>query len=1268
MKKITLFLTSLFIIHYSLFSQEPLIQWQNTIGGSGEDFLISSEQTMDGGYILGGYSISPVSGDKTEGILGGISIYYDYWIVKLNSTGIIEWQNTIGGEKMDWLSSVHQLADGNYIVGGTSTSWSYYDKTLPNHDLYGDYWIMKLDATGNIIWQRVYGGGSEDRLSDCIPVTGGGYIVAGSSKSGIGFEKTEGTMGSPYYDYWILKVNALGGIVWQNTIGGSDKDSLTSIIQTSDGGFLAGGYSRSPVSGDKTDPIIGTDIYTYDYWVVKLDGSGNIQWQKTIGGNRNDYLENINQTPDGGYVLIGNSNSPISGNRTLECYDGGWGLDFGTKDCWVVKLDASGNILWQKIIGGENEDVLQSSAKTADGGFICGMKSKSPIGEEKTENYTGGIIQYDYWILKLDANGNILWQNVLGGTLDETLGCVSSTADGGFFIGGSSKSFSGGDKTETNYGLNDYWVLKLGPQTGTPVEYFPDVDHDGFGDPLSSCFAYEPTPKFITTELDCNPINSHQNPAFDEICDGIDNNCDGSIDEGLVGCNPGPAFEWQKDYGGDKSDLARFAIPTADNGFLVGASSSSGMNGNKTEPSFGDYDYWILKLNASGNIEWQNTIGGTYGDYVTCAIQTDDGGYLIGGYSNSGITGDKTEPYLGGHDYWIIKLNSTGIIEWQKVYGGNLTDYLITMISTSDGGYLLAGYSESGISIYKTEANIGLYDYWVVKINNTGIIEWDNTYGGSLDDYLSSAIQTSDNGYLFGGSSRSNISDDKSEDRIGSYSDMWVIKTNNSGNIEWENTIGGNNTDGISDLAMTSDGNYFIAGISESGINHDKDVNLVGETDFWLLKLNSAGDIIWQKDIGGSDYESLADICPTIDGGFLLAGSSVSPISGDKSEPSFENPEFPDEDSDYWLVKLDADGEIQWQNSIGGDVDDELVSVEQTADGGIILNGQTNSGISGDKTEALKMESFAAFSDSWLIKLSGACFGTETCNTLDDDCNGLIDDGVVETINISAGGLTTFCQGGSILLTATYSGTSVQWKKNGTNIAGATASTYSVNKTGDYTCVTTSPCGTATSTLIHVTVNKNPTASITAGGATTFCAGGNVTLTEAAVAGSTYQWYKGAAAIGGATSTNYLATTAGNYKCRVTKTASGCFKNSNVITVTIPCREDNPANPANLVNPAFAIYPNPNNGTFTINYEAGSTSSFEGGIRGMTFLEVYNSLGQLIYSLQLCAASFGNSSNGNIYETISISEGSCGDNLSPGIYFVRINQADNYSEQKLIIN
>ncbi|MFI5170970.1 MAG: T9SS type A sorting domain-containing protein [Chitinophagales bacterium] len=730
-----------------------------------------------------------------------------------------------------------------------------------------------------------------------------------------------------------------------------------------------------------------------------------------------------------------------------------------------------------------------------------------------------------------------------------------------------------------------------------------------------------------------------------------------------------PLIEWQNTIGGAEDDELRCIEQTDDGGFILAGYSYSDISGDKSENSLGT-DYWIIKLNNSGEIEWQNTIGGMGDDWVESVHQTTDGGYIVGGFSYSGISGDKTEgAYLDPYgektaDYWVIKLNSFGNIEWQNTIGGNKWDYLNSLEQTSDGGYILGGYSSTGISGDKTENAKGNYDYWVVKLNALGSIVWQNTIGGNNFDGLKSIQQTVDGGYILGGYSLSGISGDKAEGNFGG-NDYWVIKLNNSGDIVWQNTIGGNGQDYVYSIDQTFDGGYILGGFSTSDSSGDKMEMNIGDSsyyDLWILKLNPFGNIEWQNSIGGSGIDVIYSVQQTIDGGYILGGTSNSQISGDKTEDHFGLPDHP---FDYWIIKLNTDGSIQWQNTIAGNKDEGATSISQTEDNGYLIGGYSSSEIYGDKSEASLIGGAFGY-DFWVIKLFPECdiLNSENCNSLDDNCNGLIDDGVTETISIAAGGPIIFCQGGSVLLTATYTGASVQWKKNGVNIAGATSSTYSVIKSGDYTCVTTSPCGTATSSLIHVTVNKNPAASITAGGATTFCAGGSVTLTEAAVAGSTYQWYKGASAIAGATSTNYSATTAGNYKCRVTKTASGCFKNSNTITVTVPCKQGSTVD-EEPINSRFEIYPNPNNGTFTINALWPLCALCE---NNKSTIEIYNSLGQLIYSQNICTASCGDSSNGNINETISIFEGSCGDNIPPVIYFVKLNNADNsFSEQKVVI-
>lgn len=376
----TVFLLSIFIsILFNYSNAQTVIAWQNTIGGSYGDELNSVTQTIDGGYLLGGYSESGLSGDKTEPMIGNIiPLAPDYWVVKLDVSGNIEWQNTIGGDNYDKLQSVIQTSDGGYLLGGFSESGISGDKTEEPVG-YSDYWVVKLDGLGNLEWQNTIGGGDWDFLYSVIQTTDGGYLLGGDSNSSISGDKTEASEGNT--DYWVVKLDGSGNIEWQNSIGGSHLDFLKSIIETTDGGYLLGGYSSSGISGDKTEASLG---YT-DYWVVKLDGSGNIDWQNTIGGiEGEDYIYTVIQTTDGGYMLGGISTSGISGDKTE--------ISQGAADYWVVKLDGSGNIEWQKTIGGDSDDFLFSLMQTMDGGYLLGGASYSSISGDKAAVCRGKMI------------------------------------------------------------------------------------------------------------------------------------------------------------------------------------------------------------------------------------------------------------------------------------------------------------------------------------------------------------------------------------------------------------------------------------------------------------------------------------------------------------------------------------------------------------------------------------------------------------------------------------------------------------------------------------------------------------------------------------------------------------------------------------------------------------------------------------------------------------------------------------------------------------
>ncbi|MBK7035653.1 MAG: T9SS type A sorting domain-containing protein [Bacteroidetes bacterium] len=697
-----------------------------------------------------------------------------------------------------------------------------------------------------------------------------------------------------------------------------------------------------------------------------------------------------------------------------------------------------------------------------------------------------------------------------------------------------------------------------------------------------------------------------------------------------------PEIEWQNTIGASYDEF-RAIEQTQDGGYILGGYSSSPIGGDKTEGSFAQ-DYWIIKIDAAGNIIWENTLHGEDGDYLTNARQTDDGGYILGGHTQSGSGGDKSENTIcdctGDYDLWIVKVDATGNIEWENTIGGENYDFIYTdcLEHTIDGGYIVGSVSFSGISGDKTENNINGYNYWIFKLNASGNIVWQNTItGGGI---LQVVRETNEGGFILGGSSATSPAGDKT---VGTYGneDYWVVKTDALGNIEWQKNYGGNKQDQLMDLNQTLDGGYILGGFSYSGISGNKSETVWGGVDnyadYWVIKIDSLGNIIWQNDIGGFKDDFLLSVQQNTNGEYILGGYSGSGATGDKLETPIGG-------YDYWIVSLNELGNIEWQNTIGGSNDDYLYDIALTQEGGYTLGGTSYSSISGDKTENRIGSSF----NYWIVKLfADECVPlVEICNVLDDDCNGIIDDGVIESITITPAGPTVFCQGGSVILNATYSGTSIQWKKNGANILGATSSTYSATTTGTYSAQTSSDCDTEISNEIFIQVNKKPNAFISAGGPTTFCTGGSVTLSANTGGGLGYQWYKGALPIAGATNINYIATTTGNYKCLVTKIVSGCSKQSNAIAVAVTCKEGEELFPDNH----FIIYPNPSTEKITISLSSSILTTPHSP------LTITDLSGKIIAQLNISSS-----------ETeIDIS------NYPTGIYFINIISSDNFFTEKFI--
>ena len=355
--------------------------------------------------------------------------------------------------------------------------------------------------------------------------------------------------------------------------------------------------------------------------------------------------------------------------------------------------------------------------------------------------------------------------------------------------------------------------------------------------------------------------------------------------------------------GGSILDHASSIQQTADGGYIVAGYSGSSASGDVTGTNHGGYDYWIIKLDSLGNISWDKLLGGNNFDQAESIQQTADGGYIVAGCSGSSASGDVTGTNHGSNDYWIIKLDSLGNISWDKLLGGSYDDQAYSIQQTADGGYIVAGYSDSSASGDVTGTNHGGFDYWIIKLDSLGNTSWDKLLGGSGLDLASSIQQTADGGYIVAGYSSSFTSGDVTGTNHGGF-DYWIIKLDSLGNISWDKLLGGSGNDLAYSIQQTADGGYIVAGYSESSASGDVTDTNHGLKDYWIIKLDSLGEITWDKLLGGSSYDQASSIQQTADGGYIVAGYSGSSASGDVTGTNHGS-------DDYWIIKLNNNGSIE---------------------------------------------------------------------------------------------------------------------------------------------------------------------------------------------------------------------------------------------------------------------------------------------------------------------------------------------------------------------
>ncbi|MDX9750137.1 MAG: hypothetical protein RBT71_03565 [Flavobacteriales bacterium] len=400
-------------------------------------------------------------------------------------------------------------------------------------------------------------------------------------------------------------------IQWENTYGGPDDEAAHAALRTTDGGYLLVGHTTS--EGGQVTGQHGNE----DLWAVKTDANGALLWQRALGSEASEGGLAVTLTSDGGYLIAGTADDP----------GGDVGNVIGDGDVWLVKLDASGTIVWENTYGGTSYDEPRAMVETA-GGYVVAAYTESDNGQ--VTGYSGSG---DLWMFGVSGTGTLLWQLALGGTdTDEPFG-MAATMDGGVIVAGASKSNNG--TLTQNFGGEDAWLVKL---------------------------------------------------------------------------SAAGALQWQQVYGHTGDERAMDVVQRADGGFAFAAATNS--QGGPVSQHFGNYDYWLVRVNPNGTLQGQSSFGGSGDDIPRALVHTSDGGYALAGYTASDNQ-HVTAP-LGGFDQWVVKTDAGGVMQWQRTLGGSDDDEAFALEQTPDGGYIVAGLTNSDDQ--HVQLGRGGIDFWAVKL------------------------------------------------------------------------------------------------------------------------------------------------------------------------------------------------------------------------------------------------------------------------------------------------------------------------------------------------------------------------------------------------------------------------------------------------------------------------------------------------------------------------------------------------------------------------
>ncbi len=410
-------------------SVDDNLNWVKTFGGSNEEYAKSVASTHDGGFVVVGYTRSE-DGDITK----KVGQFEDIWLTKYNEKGELQWSKTYGGSQEDFGYSVIENHDRTLVVAGYSKS---SDGDVPANIGQHDFFIFKTDANGNIIWKKSYGFISHDHAHKIIATRDGGYFVTG-------FTDYSGVIGVPKLankhgvgEYYGIKLNANGDKEWDKYFGGTMNERVFDVVEANGGGFVMVGYSES------TDFDVTSNKGGYDYWIVKIDATGKMIWQKSYGGTGLDHAFGIAKTKDDTYIITGMSNS-VDGDITKNK---------GENDVWVISIDDNGNKLWDKSFGGSQSEASSAIKSTSDGNYIITAQSIS-----SDQDFSANKGMNDFWVFSISPKGDMLWKKSFGGTNIDLATDVTQLENKAIVVVGETESTD--LDIVKNKGIKDFMIVK----------------------------------------------------------------------------------------------------------------------------------------------------------------------------------------------------------------------------------------------------------------------------------------------------------------------------------------------------------------------------------------------------------------------------------------------------------------------------------------------------------------------------------------------------------------------------------------------------------------------------------------------------------------------------------------------------------------------------------------------------------------------------------------------------------------------------------------